>query len=176
MRDGMEDLYRLPAFVGESRAENARPLGAHGALGDPERWGGSASVVLAQPGAGATVEVIGSQLVRAQCLDLVARSWDLACEWEILGSIAGDVLLADLLITWGIGQTSGVAVMRINGTTGVLRPGDLVSGATNGSFSSGLPLPALALAIVPRLRVTSPGAAHSITLNVTAGVAPRVPA
>ena len=55
------------------RARNLEGLGPYG---DPERWGGAASIVVpVQPRQGA-IQVSTPQLVRAQTSDLQSVSWD----------------------------------------------------------------------------------------------------
>lgn len=78
-----------------ARATNDVDLGARG---DPERWGSSVDFRAALG-----VQIYSQQVIRVQCSDLVARTWDLFVSWDIY-----DLAQFDILTRWGLEVTVGL--------------------------------------------------------------------
>jgi hypothetical protein len=102
------------------RALNEHDLGD---LGDPERWGGVANIAIDVP---IQSEVYSTQIIRVQCEDLVARSWDLLVDWKLNGFQLGDTFTrCGFELTIGIGQASRIIVLDLIASLA----GQLVTGA-----------------------------------------------
>ena len=114
------------------RAINTRDLGV---LGDPERWGGQSQLSITIPG---QLQVFSPQILRVQCADLIARSWELLAHWEITGLDPGDTITrCGLELTIGVGQASQRVVLDL-------------SVAATGAYPTGLPaMPPIAFENVP---------------------------
>ena len=114
------------------RAINERDLGV---LGDPERWGGSADVEIVVP---IQSEVWSPQIIRVQCSDLIARSWDLLVQWHFEGFRLGDdITRLGFELTIGVGQASRRMVLDLNAALQGY-PSSLVVGAVSNAI---LPVP-----------------------------------
>jgi len=79
--------------------------GGFGLYGDPERWGSETSLSLTANELRTT-----EQLIRAQCADLWATSWDLLLTWAQVGGDTLDpdqqALTIESEITIGVGQAT----------------------------------------------------------------------
>jgi len=166
------------------RARNSVDLGS---LGDPERWGGVGNITIPGPD---QVLRYSNQIVRVQCPDLIARSWDLICNWEIQGLEPLDTIArCGLEITLGIGQASKAVVLNLTESIATLNPiGAGVQLATStawesiaagGSIISGTvslpnPIPASAMAIRALLQLqVTPNGPHTVTSDFFVAVSPR---
>jgi hypothetical protein len=95
------------------RARNEVDLGV---LGDPERWGGIADFSLDIPRqiGIVSVEVYSTQVIRVQCADLIARSWDLLVNWHLEGTEPQDTIVrCGFEVTLGVGQASRRMVLDL---------------------------------------------------------------
>lgn len=166
------------------RARNTRDLGV---LGDPERWGGSATCRIVFPGN--SLESFSPQILRVQCADLIARSWELICHWNITGLVQTDTITrCGLELAIGVGQASQRVVydltVALNGVypTGqpAMPPAAFENVVVPGGYSLGTvlmqwPLPAVALAARFVLAV-DPGIVvgpHTVQGYCFAAVSPR---
>lgn len=166
------------------RARNSVDLGS---LGDPERWGGVGQINL-ESNIGTTQ--FSNQIVRVQCPDLVARGWDLICNWQINGlDPADNIQRCGLEITIGVGQASQAVVLNLTQSIGTLIPvGAGVQLATSTAWESTIgsggipsgtvslpnPIPASAMAIRGLLQIIGGGElVHPIDCSFFVAVAPR---
>lgn len=180
------------------RAINERSIGP---LGDPERWGGVGE--LAYPRVilghgGSSPDVYTPQIIRVQCSDLLARSWDLIVNWDIQGLDPSDVIVrCSFELTIGVGQASRRMFLNLTAalsgypSNGFAPPGGngqmppiaweatpdpSSTGYSVGTVSLSWPIPAAALAGRFVLNVL-PGivgpAAPTITATCFAAVSPR---
>ena len=112
------------------RAQNEIDLGP---LGDPERWGGVADISIDVP---SQTEVWSEQILRVQCADLIARSWNLIVAWHLEGFRLGDDFSrCGFELTIGVGQASRRMVLDLTASLqgypamGGIAPGNGLSNA-----------------------------------------------
>ena len=93
------------------RARNTIELDA---LGDSERWGSVADVALTLSTRD-EVSIATEQIVRVQCPDLLARSWDLIVDWSFDDTfqVGDNINRLGLEITIGVGQASRRVVLDL---------------------------------------------------------------
>jgi hypothetical protein len=158
-----------------ARAVNDRELGP---LGDPERWGGFAAIELTAPaGAPSDQTKLSSQIVRAQCPDLIARAWTVICFWTSEGAdqTGHDNGESFLEITAGCGQASGTG--RVILVSGLIAPWPTPwqNGPFAGTFQVPQPIPGSAIAIRAGGRLISDGTipVHTVRATFTVCIAPR---
>lgn len=154
------------------RAINTKDLGV---IGDPERWGSDGELSVAVPMAGVDRVVESSQIVRAQCADLVARAWELVSVWSITGLSAGDAVTFELLVTMGSGQTSATGALSLIPSIIAPVPSPWVQTPTGGTMALNTPIPASAVAVRLRMHVTNAGGdpAHTVVGKAAVMIAPR---
>ena len=89
--------------------ERARNQTSLGVLGDPERWGATAEIDLLVPG-----EIWTPQIIRVQCSDLLARSWDLIVHWDLdVFAKHNEIVRCGFELTIGVGQASQAMVLDL---------------------------------------------------------------
>jgi hypothetical protein len=123
---GVLDMQPGKDSANFERARNVHDLGV---LGDPERWGGATDLLIVQPDHDQKL-VYSQQVIRVQCADLVARSWDVLVHWEFTGLIAGTDVFQKLLmeISCGVGQAAAILNYDLTAAVGGIA---LFVGATN---------------------------------------------
>jgi hypothetical protein len=84
-------------------------------LGEAERWGGSTAWNVILPAGAldpAARPFFSEQMIRVQQPNLLARSWDLLCQFDIQGYTAGpggnEIALFALEVTTGAGQSTAL--------------------------------------------------------------------
>lgn len=166
----MGDQQGRADLLAHSRARNSAELGV---LGDPERWGGTATWEVPLTNGDQFVRSFGPQIVRVQCEDLIARAWDLSADFHIEndGIIAPGSQLG-LEIRFGVGQSTGVALLLLTRGAGVSVEGQYIVAGYTGAIQLATPIPAAAMSIRPWFNGASmlPG---FVTITQTATVAPR---
>ena len=178
--------------------QRARNINDLGVLGDPERWGSVAPISIEIIGED-EIQVFSPQLIRVQCQDLVARSWDVIVDWKLDGFVNGDQInRCGLEITIGVGQASRAMVLDLTAAlSGYPSPIGPVAGYgqlppiswevqtlpfgnntyRSGTFALPWPLPASALAARFVLAVQHVGPLHipphTVSGDVFAACSPR---
>lgn len=156
------------------RATNAESLGI---LGDPERWGGVGDVVVhVATGAARDTTAHSTQIVRAQCADLIARAWSIGAEYSVDGRTAGDQIALALHVVWGSGSVASEGYAELPLVAVVPSAAfPWLSSPAGGCLMIPQQIPAAALAIRARMRVVSSGADpdHDVVARVKVCVAPR---
>jgi len=155
-------------------------------LGEPERWGGSVvwqPTLDAGPIVATTRPQTSQQIIRIQQPNLLARSWDLFCQFDVEGySYTGGNRFAifGLEVTTGAGQSTGLGILVLaSDNPGRQVDGEFAhaglqqdhpQGATQATFA----LPGTALNIRGFLIGASGVAAPApLTVSLTVIVAPR---
>jgi hypothetical protein len=157
------------------RAINTESL-AH--LGDPERWGGGATVEIpALQQVAIDRVVVSPQFVRAQCPDLVSRAWELISFWRIDGlDPVSDSATFELEVTAGSGQTTGHGFIALFPPSPIAAAASFWVNAPNeGTVHLSERIPACAIAVRSRLRLVSDGMApdHVVRATCQVLIAPR---
>jgi hypothetical protein len=172
--------------AGSSRlVERARNQTDLGVLGDPERWGGQVGMAFSAP---MSQPIYSDQIVRAQCLDLVARQWSAIVSWDFNGWKSGDLITRLAIeLTIGVGQATRTLLWHLQesiaGTTGVtpiMPPVAWDSPRTPHGYGRGtvtLPwgIPAVAIAGRLAIQVENPISAHPHPMigTVFCAISPR---
>lgn len=166
-----------------ARAVNQRDLGH---VGDPERWGASATIQRSNQDEGPAT--ISDQIIRAQCKGLAARGWDLWCRWSINNwEHAKDTLdLLALEVTLGAGMASASGLISLTGGSSyapaTAPPGSFIVqnpvSVDNpiGVIQAVQAMPASALAVRLVFKASKKQGGNSpklYTVNATVTVAPR---